>query len=187
MRLISYPSTSAEPVSTGEAKLACRLDDALDVHLPGLLSAAREQAEQITGRAYRAKVLREELEDWPTEPLALPAYQAEAVAISYRSAASPDAWTPLAGTVSRWYALGAQTVIRLADGQTWPDLATEDYGTRVRIDVTVPAASPFPESVRSYILAHVAGWVDAPGALIDGRLQANPHHERLLDGERTRW
>lgn len=48
MPLLSYPQDSTEPVTTADAMLACRLDDALTPQVAGL----------ITGRYYRLQVQR---------------------------------------------------------------------------------------------------------------------------------
>ena len=113
---------------------------------------------------------------------------ASAVAISYRSAATPEDWTALASDQIRWGALGHQTSIRLrAAVAAWPELAdATEWPDRLRVDVTVGPAdvASVPASVQRYILASVAGWLDQSAALADGRLQANPLFERLLDRER---
>lgn len=55
MALLSYPNGSIEPVAVADARVACRIDGLdLDGELAGLISAAREQAEHITGRLARA-------------------------------------------------------------------------------------------------------------------------------------
>lgn len=51
MPLLSYPSGSTEPVTTADAMLACRLDDALTPQVAGLITVARQQAEHITYRS----------------------------------------------------------------------------------------------------------------------------------------
>jgi len=186
MRLLSYPTTSPEPVTAVEARLRCRIvDTALDGEIDIAISAAREQAEQITGRWYRAQTRRAEFTEWPeTSVIELPCWQPETVVISYRSAAAPADWTTLSASAYKAAPLDRLTRIQLVPGQNWPELAGEEWGPRVRIDVSVLAASPMPTSVRTFVLACVAAWIDEPGALLDGRLQANPLHERLLDGER---
>lgn len=186
MQLLDYPSGSQEPVTVAEALVACRIDagSSLEPQLAAIIEAARLQAEHITGRTYRAQVLREVAGDWPALLFDLPVASASSVAISYRSSSAPDNWATLAPAVYRFSSLEGRTLIRLAAGQTWPDLAPDDYPDRVRVDVTAAAATPMPATVRTYILACVASWVEQPAALVDGRLQANPLHERLLDGER---
>jgi uncharacterized phiE125 gp8 family phage protein len=187
MALLSYPNGSIEPVAVADARVACRIDGSeRDAELAGLISAAREHAEHITSRQYRAQVLRESLAGWPDGTLSLSVDKATAVVITYRSAASPETWATLDAAAYRWACFDGRTLINPADGTSWPDLAPDDYPERVRVDVTSgPAdADQVPESVRQYILASIAAWIDQPGALADGRLQPHPLFERLLDRER---
>jgi uncharacterized phiE125 gp8 family phage protein len=191
MLLFPYPPGSIEPVADADARVACRIDGTeLDAELVGLISAAREQAEHITGRYWRLQVQRVELADWPAgRELLLDLPAAATVAISYRSAATPDDWTALASDQIRWGALGHQTSIRLrAAVAAWPELAdATEWPDRLRIDVTVGPAdvATVPASVQRYILASVAAWLEQPAAQRAGQaLSANPLFERLLDAER---
>ena len=185
MRLISYPSSSREPVGIDEAREACRLDDdALDVQVAGMVAAARESAELITGKRYREAVLRSELQDWPAgDRIELPVWQPSAFVVSYRSAADPTNWTTLPSTAYRAGSLGNGAHVTLAAGQSWPTLAGEEWGERVRVDVTAGAGEA-PESVRLYIKAAVVAASDEPGALMSDRMRVNPLFERMLDGEK---
>ena len=187
LRFLSYASGSDEPVSAGDAMLACRLDDVLEPQVVAAIAAARQHAEQITGRAYRKQVQRDEFADWPIEPLMLPVWQPVSAVVSYRSAAQPDQWTVLSSTVYRFGAFGSGSRLALATGQTWPELATEDWGARVRVDITCGPAgiNDVPECVRTFILANVAAMVDQPAALTSRDVAVNPLTERLLDRERV--
>jgi hypothetical protein len=185
MRVMSYPTGSVEPVSLAAARVACRFDPdtQVDAQVAGLIESAREQAEHITGRVFRLQVLREVLAAWWTGSLQLPVDNATAAVIAYRSAASPDTFTTLDPAVYRWGSVGGMTVVRLRPGLAWPELASDDYPDRVRVDLTATPIGQMPQAVRTFILACVAGWMDQPGALVDGRLQVNPLHLRLLDRE----
>jgi uncharacterized phiE125 gp8 family phage protein len=190
LQRIAYTAGSQEPVSVDEARAACRLDDAeLDLDLLLSIQQAREQAEVLTGRCYRGQRLRDEFVGWPAgATLCLPVHEATAVEIRYRSAAQPDDWTLLDASQYRWSSQRADTRIdRRSTVASWPELATPDYGSRVRVEVTAgPAAdATLPASVRRFILAHVAAWVELPAALrAGGAVAVNPLAERLLDGER---
>lgn len=191
MRLLSYPSASREPVSVDEAREACRLDDdALDIQIAGAITAARESAEQITGKRYRQAILRRELQDWPDDDrIELPVWQPTAFSVSYRSEADPTNWTTLPTTAYRAGTLGNGAHVTLAAGQSWPTLAGEEWGDRVRIDVTAGSAdgADVPESVRLYIKAAVVSASDEPGALMSDRMRVNPYFDRMLDSERLAW
>lgn len=183
---LQYLEGSEEPVSISEVLIACRLEDALTPYLSTAIAAARQEAEQVTGRQYRGQRLRHELEDWPADVLAVPVHRADSVSIEYRSAEAPEAWTTLSTSIYRWSPVGNKTQVRLAAGQAWPALATEDWGIRVRLtlDAGPTDMNAVPECVRLYILASVSSWADNPTGLIAGNLQPNPMHARLLDGER---
>lgn len=187
MRRLSLTSSGAEPVSVDEARLACRVDDeVMDLDLDTSITAAREQAEHITGRCYREQVLRHDLHEWPTSGLQLSAWPVSAVAISYRAAATPDAWSILPTSVYAWADNYPGIALGLKTGQSWPDLADDELPA-VRIDITAGPSSPatVPGCVRRFILATVAAWFDQPSALRIGQtITANPLHERLLDGEK---
>lgn len=189
MRLLSYSATSSEPVSVDEAREACRIDDAImDRQIAIQIAAAREQAEGTTGRFYRTQTWREELTDWPASAaISLKLWNPTAVVLRYRSAASPDVWTVLSASAYRWSAIGPNTSISVTSGTSWPTLATDDYGARVQIDVTVSPdrADQAPDCVQAYILASVAAWVTNPEGLMPANMATNPLYSRLLDSERT--
>lgn len=187
LRFLSYASGSAEPVSADEAMTACRIDSDLSAQVALVVAASRQQAEQQTGRTYRRQVLREELADWPSGSVNLPVWQPASAVVTYRSAAQPDQWTTLGSGVYRFAPYGSGARLALADGQAWPDLASSDWGMRVRVDITAGPTSSgeVPDCVRQYILANVAAWIDQPAGLVDGRMQVNPLHDRLLDSERV--
>jgi uncharacterized phiE125 gp8 family phage protein len=188
MRHLSFTSSGAEPVSVDEARLACRVDDeVMDLDLSLSISSAREQAEHITGRTYREQQLRHEMDVWPLAAAQLSAWPVSALAITYRSAAAPTVWTTLPTSVYAWGEMFPGVVVALKSGQSWPDLADDDAGARVRIELTAGPSSPatVPGCVRRFILATVAAWFDQPSALRVGQtITINPLHERLLDGEK---
>jgi uncharacterized phiE125 gp8 family phage protein len=190
--LHTYPPGSLEPVTLAEAKDACRVDiSELDADIGVSIAAAREAAEQITSRWYRRQVQRALLADWPAESfVVLPLYAPQAVVVEYRSAADPEAWTQWPADQYRWSGFGFETRIdRRRAVPAWPALADAlEWPERVRIDVTVGPldASTVPASVRRYILATVAAWLEQPAAQRagSGGLSANPLFERLLDREK---
>lgn len=184
-QLLQYLDGSEEPVSVEEAVLACRIDsDEADSLLARYIAAARQNAEQITGRRYRACRLLEELTDWPSERIHV--YRPTSVVVKYRSAAVPGTWSTLDASVYLWTNNGNGLLVSLAPGQSWPELAPAAWGVRVQVEIEAGPASAgeVPECVVLYILQSVAASFDQPGALVDSRLQANPLHERHLDSER---
>lgn len=191
---------SPEPVTLVRARLAARVDDddgALDAAIQSAITAAREQAEHITGRRYRSAKLRVELADWPAAGNTLPIYGPWACAISYWTG---EAWAELAPAA---YAFGPAglggnaTAVLPAEG-AWPILGPRLLGARVRIDLSagplvvmdnaatppVPLPPVVPGCVEQYICAHVSAVVRQPEALVGAQFQVNPLIERLLDAER---
>lgn len=190
---------SPEPVTLVQAKAAARLDadvSALDTSIEAAISAAREQAEHITGRRYRSVELRAELADWPALDQVLPVCAAWACAISYWTG---TAWAQLAAEAFAFgpAGLGGNSTAVLPANGIWPTLGARVLGPRVRIDLSagplvvldssVPP-KPLPPAVaacvQQYICAHVGAWLKAPEGLISANLAPNPLFERLLDAER---
>jgi hypothetical protein len=181
-------TTGAEPVSVAEAISAARLDsDAgaeLTASISGAISAARLQAEHLTGRCYRPQVQRFELDDWPAAGELLPICDPTSVAIAYWSG---SAWVDLPTPAGfAWAGVGIRTGLAPATGTSWPTLGMRPVGARVRIDISAGPDSPakVPESVKLYIKAQVSAWQKTPEALASTNLQPNPLFESLLDGER---
>jgi uncharacterized phiE125 gp8 family phage protein len=174
---------AAEPVSLADAKLAARVDGtALDALIPALITAAREQAEQIAAQRFVTQTWRHELTDWPAADQPLPQHGATAVAISYWSG---TAWTVLPAEAFEFAAapFGGGTLLAPALGTAWPVLGERAVSARVRVDITSGGpADQVPQCVRLFILATVAHWIDNPGAQpANGRAEISPLYERLLD------
>lgn len=178
--------SGADPVTLAEAKLAARLDATesdLDAMILGLITAAREQAEQVTGRCYRPQVLRAELVDWPAADDVIPVYAATDCAVTYWNGTD---WVGLSSAAYVYAAHGRGTVLAPLIGTSWPTLADRPVGGRVRIDLTAgPAASAaVDESVKLFIKAAVSAWVNNPDAASTQALEVSPMFERLLDGQK---
>ena len=152
-----------EPVTVAEAKLAARLGDstAFDALLPGLIAAARQQAEQETGRQLMTQTWRTELASWPAVTDVIPVYQATAAAASYWTG---SVWATLSGGAYAFAAVGNGTALAPALGTSWPSLGDKAVGARVRIDLTagVASANDVPECAKLYIKACVAHAIDNP-------------------------
>jgi uncharacterized phiE125 gp8 family phage protein len=181
--LLTAPT--AEPVTLAEAKLAARVDStALDTMIPGLITAAREQSEQIAGQRWVTQVWRHELADWPAADAPLPQYGATAVAVSYWDGA---AWQALPGSAYEYApAPGGGTVLVPAPGAAWPTLGARSIAARVRVDITSGGdVASVPQVVKLYIKSMVAAWVDNPSALADGKAESSPWLHHLLDSVRV--
>lgn len=179
MHLLTPPAV--EPVTLEEAKIAARIDGstAFDALVPGLIRAARETAEQETGRQFMAQTHRTELADWPASSDIISVHQATAAAVSYWTG---SAWATLAGSAYEFGAVGNGTALAPALGTAWPTLGDKVVGPRVRIDLTAGTtdAADVPECVKLYIKACVAYAIDNPSDPAPPRSLAS-----LLDSARV--
>jgi uncharacterized phiE125 gp8 family phage protein len=173
-----------EPVSLAEAKLAARVDgDDLDTLIAGLISSARKQAEQITGRAYRGGVWRWTGSDWPCCTIPVTGVLSAEVR---RWDGSALVLLPSDAYICVESADGPGTDVVPALGAAWPDLPSIAAGARVQIDLTVTRTpGSVEECVKNYIMAHVAAWLKNPEAIASSSLARHPLLDRLLDSERV--
>lgn len=184
MRLLTPPTV--EPVTVDDCRLALRIDDSrFDALLPGLISASRAVAEQVTGRQLVQQTWRTELADWPLSTDVIHVHQATACAITYWDGA---AWVSLAGGAYAYGpdTTGAGTVLAPALSSTgWPTLGEIAIGPRVRIDLTAglaPAsADDVPAGIQTFIVALVGQLVQTPDLTATQAVQAHPLLARLLD------
>lgn len=172
-----------EPVATSEALAAARLSaagDPLEPMLAGLIAAARQIAEQETGRQFMQQIWRFELESWPASCFPLRVHRATEAAIAYWTGSS---WATLATNSYAFYAHGNWTGIAPALGTDWPALGGVAGGPRVRIDLTAGAAdaTAVPECVKLFIKALVAHWINNPEAATARTLERAPFLGALLD------
>lgn len=186
MQLVLLTPPAAEPVEVDDVKLALRIDgDEFDVLLPGLIAAARQVAEQETGRAFIAQTWRAELDDWPSTDDEIRVYRPSACAVTYWNG---SAWVTLSGAGYVFAAINNGTRLAPALDTSWPDLGDIALGPRVRIDLTagVAAASAdtVPECVRAYVTALVGQMIQAPQLTATQAAQAHPLLARLLDSQR---
>ncbi|MDT7836459.1 head-tail connector protein [Aquabacterium sp. OR-4] len=181
MYLLNPPT--AEPVTTAEAALAARISsgDALEPMLPGLIAAARQVAEQETGRQLMEQTWRIELPDWPAADDLLHAHRATACAITYWTGST---WSQaMSASAFTFYPLSTGTGVAPAVGASWPTLGAVAGGPRVRIDLTAGAddAADVPECVKLFIKTLVAHWAYNPAAAAHNSLAEAPFLRALLD------
>ncbi|MDR7331760.1 head-tail connector protein [Roseateles asaccharophilus] len=173
-----------EPVTVEEAKLAARFEgDELDAYIAGAISAARAQAEQITGRVYRRRVFRFEMSSWPASGQSFSVHAPDLCEITYWGA---NGWQQLSPSAFEFAGMGGGAEIAPALGAAWPELAPKALGARVRVDFTAGPTdrAEVDAAVKLYIKAQVAAWLNSPEAVADKDLQPSPLIARLLDAER---
>lgn len=182
MRLLTAPT--AEPVTLAEAKLAARISDGdpLEPMLAGLITAARQVAQQQIGRPIMQQIWRHELADWPAADAMLYGHQPTAVAIAYWTG---SAWQSLSGGAFVFYPQRGGAGVAPVGG-SWPALGSLAGGPRVQVDVTSgeATAADVPECIKLFIKALVAHWAHHPEAAAAGSLQQAPYLAAVLDPER---
>lgn len=186
MNLYLLTPPAAEPVELDDLKTALRIDGTeFDVLLPGLVAAARQVAEQETGRAFVAQTWRAELEDWPAETDEIPVYRPSACSITYWNG---SAWVSLAGAGYVFVGINNHTRLAPALNTAWPDLGDIALGARVRIDLTAgvaaAAADTVPDCVKTFITALVGQMIQAPQLTAGQAVADHPLLARLLDSQR---
>lgn len=146
-RLITAPI--AEPLTVSEVREHCRLDSTTeDVLLEGLIAAARQHVEAVTGRALVTQTWELRLPDFQTV-ITLPKAPAQSVSsITYVDASG--ATQTLASTVYQVLLDGGPSAqsarVVEAYGQVWPGSRghAEDVRVRYVAGYGLPSAVPAP-------------------------------------------
>lgn len=182
MHLLTAPTV--EPVTLDEAKLSARVDGSeWDGIITGAIAAARQVAEQETGRRFLTQTWRLDLDDWPAADDVFALYRPTAVAVSYWTGSAYTALATPAGFA--WAPVGNGFSIVPALNTSFPALGDIAIGARVRIDATVgeATAATVDECVKTFIKALVTVMVHEPAlSATDG---ASPLLRGLLDPVRT--
>jgi len=135
MLISRVAGTVTEPVTLSEAKAHLRvLHSAEDTLIGGLVTAAREHAEQITGRSLAQKTYDAW---WPAFPasgtILLPRPPVASVTgVYYLPVSGGDATQLDAAYFDTLLEDVDAPVIKLKSGQSWPSTATGDKAVRVR-------------------------------------------------------
>lgn len=154
--LLTSP-TAEYIVSAAQARAQARIDDdgAEEASIVGYIQTARAMAEHHIGRPLGAQSWRLYMDALPydaDEPLALTDTVTAITLVEYRDPAGQ--WQTLAGSA---YTLDAtddtQALLRLVDGQTWPQ--TDGEREAVRVTVT-RGLEPVPAPVLQWMLLRIA-------------------------------
>ena len=180
---IVAPDVSGEPLTLDEVKLHLKVDDPTDDALiSGMMIAARERAEHLTGRGYVQAARKLVLDSFPS------GYE---VVLPYAPLVSVESVTykDTAGVSQSFTAFGVELdaqpgCITLNVGSSWP--TTSGRVSSVKIDYTsgmLPAN--LPQVVRQWMLMQIGAMYDNRAAwTLDKQIQENPHIDRLLDSQR---
>jgi uncharacterized phiE125 gp8 family phage protein len=195
IRVITPPTV--EPVTLAEVKAWARIDDttdatanaAADALLSSLITAAREEAEQIMGRSILGQTLELTLDRFPRwgRCVELPRPPlVEVVSVSYFDAAGLDIVMDEAAYVLPNLSDAIPPSIYPAPGGFWPDAFRRPDAVRIRYTAGWTSAAGVPENVKAWIKIRVAtlwanresliagnntvGAVEMPGRFVDGLL-----------------
>lgn len=189
MTLKLYTGPSVEPITLAEAKLHLRVEhDADDSLISIYITAAREQAEHITGRALISQTWERVLDAFPALEIELGMPPVQAVSsITYLDA------TGATQTVSPAnYALDNTTLpgwVLPAATYSWP--ATADTVNAVRVAFTCgygASGASVPGAVRNWMLLHIGAAYRTRESFVHGQSVSelpNRYADALLDRLRT--
>ena len=159
---ITYQVTTApvtEPVTTAEAKLYLRVDFSDDDTLIAtLITAARQRAEDIAGRAFISQTIAAWLDYWPDDGVIRIKRGPVATVTSVAYYTSNNVLTTVSASNYVLIAQPQPARITLAYGQSWPtDLRSE---AAIKITYTAGAATA-DARYKDLILAMVANMYEA--------------------------
>lgn len=190
--VVTTPPTT-EPISLAEAKLQCRVLDGVlddDALLNIYIAAARQEAEQKTGRALLTQTITEyfpswsgcyELAVWPVQSVSSVAYIAD----------GGSTYTPL--TVDTHYytdLIAAPAEVHHPGGFTYPALSQRPNPVRITYIAGNTQASDVPPTIRQGMLLLIAAAyehredAEIVWATSDPRVQAS---DALFRNNRVRY
>lgn len=185
-----FIAPAVEPVTLAEARLQCRFDagdTSWDTRLSAFIVAARNMAEHEIGQRLITQTWQLQLDGWPAGDggIVLPQTPVQSVVslVYVNSAGTPITLT--ANTAYRLDTRGELAVIRPAYNTSWPTDTLQDSAVITATYVVGFGASgaAVPQSIREWILAHVAAMCEQPAAVSEmgTRIAALPYLARLLD------
>lgn len=156
LSVITGPAT--EPVTLAEAKLHCRVDNyELDGRIAGLILAAREWAQEFTGRRIMSQTLELRLDEFPAE-IALPVAPVQSITSIKYIASGVEATLSSAAYESDL--VSPIPRIRLASGYSWPSVDVAYNAVRVRFVAGHAESDAALHLFREAILLHVQAHFD---------------------------
>ncbi len=198
IRVITPPAS--EPVTLAEMKTWARIDDttdatanmAADALLSSLITAAREEAENITRRAFLPTILELSRVTFPGDSLEVielprPPLVSVTSVIYVDTAGVAQTMDPAA------YAVEAPSdaipaVLYLPSG-SWPTTAVVPSAVRIRYTAGWPDAAAVPENIKTWIkLRSATLWANRE-SIVAGNVSASAVEmpSRFVDGLLDRW
>lgn len=184
MSLITITPPAVEPLTAADMAIPARLDSSeFDAHINSvLIPAFRATAEHQLGRRLITQTVELVLDHFPVDDIDLILPDVQTI-VSVKYIDSAGSQQTLLNTS---YGLDADSLTCwLLPVSAWP--ATYDCANAVRVRYTVgygPAGSDVPQTIRTWIMAHVCQALDNPAAIDTANLQTLPYLDRLLDAER---
>lgn len=197
--LVVVTAPACEPVSLANAKAWCEVESDethWDTVIALIIQAARERAEEITGRAFVEREVEVVLDEFPDDEVELPIVPVRSVDyIRYLDA--DGAMQTMSGSPSQWreYLGTDYAMVQPLIGEAWP--ATRDQKAAVRIGFTCGYAvsgSPvdddarralIPAVVKQWMQLRIAGFfANRESLMVGGQFQQPPRDfvDGLLDG-----
>lgn len=181
LKIITAPT--AEPITLAEAKIHLRVDDDLtgeDALIEALIVAARQGAEQITGRALMPQVLELALDDFPDEIVLPRPPLASVSSVKYL-----DANETLQTLSSDRYLIddySQPSKIVPAYGETWPSALDRENSVLVRYTAGYANAAAVPQEIKAWMLLRIGALYENRESVAAGAaLSELPFVDRLLD------
>jgi len=177
LKLINAPAT--EPVTLTEAKAHLRVDgSADDTLITALIVAARQAAEQITGRALITQTWDLMLDAFePTIELPMPALQS-VTSVKYLD--SNGAEQTLASGNYKVDAVSEPGRIIPAYGLDWPATRDEINSVTVRFVAGYGAAAAVPQPIKQWMLLKIGELYENREGTQTGTVTAMPFVDALL-------
>ncbi len=198
LRIVTAPTS--EPVTLAEVKAFARIDAtgdttadaANDALIGSLITAAREEAEQITRRALLAQTLELTLDRFPRwgRCIELPRPPlGEVASVIYFDATNVETTMAEAAYVVLDAAEAVPPSLYPAPGGFWPDAYRRPDAVRVRYTAGWPAAVYVPENIKTWLKLRVSTLWANRESIVAGNVSASAVEMpgRFLDGLLDRW
>jgi len=192
VRQLTAPAT--EPVTLAEARLWCRIDAddmTQDAMLLLIITAVRERAEEITGRAFMPRTLEYRLDAFPDDgaPIELPFPPLQSV--QYLTYGTDDGDVVETGSPQGFLVdVGSYPgrVAPLAGTTTWPTAQSSIAVIRIGYTAGYPTITQIPKSVRLWMQARISTIFEFREQMFQGNIIQVPRDfvDGMLDVLRVR-
>jgi uncharacterized phiE125 gp8 family phage protein len=184
MGLTPLVAPAVEPVTLAESKLQCRQDgSADDTLITALIVAARQSAENRTGRALVTQQWRFDLDRFPVDTLELPLPPLQSVqSLTYLD--GDGVRQTLAASEYEVIANETPGVVLPAYGKSWPACRQTPGSVQISFTAGYGAAANVPQAIKQWMLLNIGTWYDHRESVDVGSSTepaVMPYTEALLD------